>query len=194
MTKVDTDRRVASIKDLVRSDEKDHPYNFLVAASGLRRVFPVVPQSLTRKQYILEASNHVNAMRSARHGVVVIGGGAVGIEMAAELKHVHPDLQVTLIHSRNRLLSSEPLPCECGDVTLRELKDIGVQVCLSHRVVDVTTVDGDNGEPLQKLTFLDGTHMLASHAISAISRSVPTSSYLPASALDLEGLVKIDDT
>jgi len=51
-------------------------------------------------------------LKDVAQGVVVIGGGAVGVEIATELKVVMPDLKVTLVHSRNRLLSSEPLPDE----------------------------------------------------------------------------------
>jgi hypothetical protein len=50
-------------------------YDYFVAASGLRRVWPVVPQSLRRKQYLFEASDHIRAATTARHGVVVVGGG-----------------------------------------------------------------------------------------------------------------------
>lgn len=50
-------------------------YDFLVAAAGLRRVWPVVPQSLRRKQYLFEAGNHTRIALTGRHGVVVVGGG-----------------------------------------------------------------------------------------------------------------------
>jgi NADPH-dependent 2,4-dienoyl-CoA reductase/sulfur reductase-like enzyme len=50
-------------------------YDYLVAASGLRRVWPVVPQSLRRKQYLFEAGDHIRAATTARHGVVIVGGG-----------------------------------------------------------------------------------------------------------------------
>ena len=50
-------------------------YDYLVAASGLRRVWPVVPQSLRRKQYLFEVEEHITATTKGRHGVVVVGGG-----------------------------------------------------------------------------------------------------------------------
>jgi apoptosis-inducing factor 2 len=33
--------------------------------------------------------------------IAVIGGGAVGIEMASDIKSVYPKTDVTLVHSRN---------------------------------------------------------------------------------------------
>jgi hypothetical protein len=42
------------------------------------------------------------------------------------------------------------------------------------------------------LTLEDGSHVVASHVINAISKSVPSTKYLPSSVLDGEGLVKIN--
>ena len=50
-------------------------YDFLVVASGLRRVWPVVPQSLKKKQYLIEAGDHIRSVANFRHGVAVVGGG-----------------------------------------------------------------------------------------------------------------------
>jgi hypothetical protein len=120
--------------------------------------------------------------------------GAVGIEMAAELKTVSPDLDVILIHSRDKLLSAEPLPDELKDKTLDLLHESGVKVVLGHRVVKKTKVVPSTGKSAWKLQLSDGTSMIAGHVISAISRSIPTSSYLPSTVLDNDGLVKIHDT
>lgn len=163
-------------------------YDYLVAASGLRRVWPVVPQSLTKQDYLLETSNHIRKVQSSRDGVVVIGGGAVGIEMAAELKLIEPDLKVTLIHSRDYLLSAEPLPEDFKDATLAVVRSSGVEVIMGKRVNDVSEPDR-NGR--LTLTLSDDSKLTTSHVINAISRSTPTTSYLPPSVLDNQGYVKI---
>jgi hypothetical protein len=120
--------------------------------------------------------------------------GAVGIEMAAELKMVSPDLDVTLIHSRDKLLSAEPLPDDFKDKTLDLVRESGVKVILGHRVLDTTKVATECGKTAWKLELSDGTSMMAGHVVSAISKSVPTSSYLPAAALNSDGYVRIHDT
>ena len=191
LTNIDPDRRVASIK-LKGGEVHEQPYDFFIAATGLRRVWPVVPQSLTKEEYLAETADHIESVRTASHGTVVIGGGAVGIEMAAEAKLCHPHTKVTLVHSRDKLLSSEPLPDETKDMALQALREAGVEVLMSERVTGTTASIGPDGRPMQTLTLQDGKHLIASQVISAISRSVPTTSYLPKSALDSEGLVKID--
>lgn len=36
--------------------------------------------------------------------IVIVGGGAVGVQMATDLKEVYPEKSVTLVHSRDRLM------------------------------------------------------------------------------------------
>lgn len=43
---------------------------------------------------------------AAAEGVCVIGGGVVGVELAAEVKARHPSCSVTIVHSRATLLSN----------------------------------------------------------------------------------------
>ncbi len=49
-------------------------YDFFVAASGLRRVWPVVPQSLRRKQFLFEAGDNIRSIANSKHGVAIVGG------------------------------------------------------------------------------------------------------------------------
>lgn len=36
--------------------------------------------------------------------VILIGGGAVGVQMATDLKELYPEKEVTLVHSREHLM------------------------------------------------------------------------------------------
>ncbi|KAF1816808.1 pyridine nucleotide-disulfide oxidoreductase AMID-like protein [Eremomyces bilateralis CBS 781.70] len=192
VTSIDPNTRTATISRTDSNEHTQHDYDYLVAASGLRRVWPTVPQALKKKKWLVEADGHIQSIKEAKERVVVIGGGAVGIEMAAELQLVHPQVRVTLVHSRDRLLSSEELPDEMAEKTKELLVEGGVEVILGHRVKGSEPVSTNDGTTLYDVTFTDGTHMRASHVISAISRPMPTSSYIPAGALNDEGLVKVN--
>lgn len=50
-------------------------YDYLVAASGLRRVWPVVPRARRRKGYLFEVEEYVGGMVGGGRGVVIVGGG-----------------------------------------------------------------------------------------------------------------------
>ena len=53
----------------------EESYDYLVAASGLRRTWPSAPRSLTRDEFLDEAEGQVSHAKGAKEGVVVIGGG-----------------------------------------------------------------------------------------------------------------------
>lgn len=74
--KVDPENKVATISDHITGEEQEESYDYLVASTGLNRVWPVVPQSLSKKDYLAETCAHIDAVKAAKEGVVVIGGGA----------------------------------------------------------------------------------------------------------------------
>lgn len=191
VTAVDCETKTVTTLDAVTKVATEHTYDFFVAASGLRRVWPVVPQSLSRKQYLVEAAEHIHAVSNAQHGVVVVGGGAVGIEMAAELKLVHPRIEVTLVHSRDKLLSAEALSDECKDTALELLRESGVNVLMNHRLNKSVREDTTDGSIKYQLEFANGHKMAASDVIMAVSQPVSTATYMPTTALDENNLVKI---
>lgn len=190
VTSLDCAAKKASILNQTTKETSVEDYDFLIAASGLRRPYPVVPQSLSRKQFLMEAEEHIHGVSNAPLGVVVVGGGAVGIEMAAELKVVQPDVKVTLVHSRDQLLSSEGLSDECKDKALELLKEANVEVLLGKRVKDTKTEVKDGVKKVE-IELSDGSTMVANEIMWAISNPTPSSQYFPASAIDEEGYVHI---
>ncbi|KAK0106199.1 hypothetical protein ONS96_003843 [Cadophora gregata f. sp. sojae] len=193
-SRVDTENKIATIVDTISGKEYDESYDFLVIATGLRRQWPAVPQSLTRKAYLAETAKHIEEVKAAKEGVVVIGGGAVGVEMAAEIKMVEPTQKVTLIHSRDKLLSSEPLPDDFKDRSAEVLQEGGVELIVNERVTGNIEVESTDGSPRYRLTLSSGRQIFAGKVIFAVSKSVPTTTFMPASTLDADGFVKIHNT
>ncbi|GIK04994.1 hypothetical protein Aspvir_009093 [Aspergillus viridinutans] len=187
---IDCQRKTATILDSVSKTSREEGYDFFIAGTGLQRVFPTVPQSRTREEFLAEVRENTADVVNARQGVVVVGGGAVGTEMATEIKLLYPQLHVTLIHSRDRLLSAEPLPDDFKDRVGAVIRETGVELILGQRVVGTAAVEGKTGR-VWSLTLADGRVIKAGHVLSAVSRCTPTSSYLPSQALDDEGHVKI---
>ncbi|KFY34951.1 hypothetical protein V494_06326 [Pseudogymnoascus sp. VKM F-4513 (FW-928)] len=164
-------------------------YDYAICCSGLRREHPSVPQSVFREKYLEECKSHISDIRSVSESIVIIGGGAVGVEMSAELKLCFPDKSIKLIHSHSHVLSGEPLPDKFKDVALRLLHEQGVETILSERVVSSNPDSPtDTGFTVQ---LKSGKTLRAGKVIWAISRPVPTSTYAPASALDHEGFIAV---
>lgn len=79
------------------------PFDYLVAATGTRLPAPGSMESdekLPSVEYFKQYQAGINKAQS----VVIVGGGAVGVQMACDLKEVYPDKVVTLIHSRDQLM------------------------------------------------------------------------------------------
>lgn len=76
VTKVDPETQTATVRVTGQEAERTEKYDFFIGATGLRRAWPVVPQSLSRKDYLVEASNHIDAVLNGNHPVLVVGGGA----------------------------------------------------------------------------------------------------------------------
>ncbi|KAI1191222.1 FAD/NAD(P)-binding domain-containing protein [Nemania serpens] len=191
---VDCENKRATILDRWTQKTRVENYDFFIAATGLRRVWPVVPQALTRETYLAEVGAHCDRVLNSTAPILVVGGGAVGIEMAAELKHTKPSVQVTLAHSRDKLLSAEPLPDMVKDCALELAEQAGVEVLLSHRLASSTPTKSADGALLYEVEFTNGHKMVASEVITAISNSIPSSSYLPQDALDGDGYVNVRPT
>lgn len=113
--------------------------------------------------------------------------------MAAELALVYPGKKVTLVHSRDRLLSAEPIPDDFKDLTVELLNEAGVEVVLGKRVKESIS-SGTTEKPSYDIQFTDGTSMTAGHVIMAVSHQTPITSYLPSETLDENGYVRVAAT
>jgi len=114
--------------------------------------------------------------------------------MAAEIKLVHPTKPVKLIHSHAKLLSSEPLPDDLKDTTLSLLREAGVEVLLNRRVASATETKSHNGKKVYKVTLDNGETFQASTVLWALSKAIPTTTYLPKLSLSKEGLINVNPT
>lgn len=85
---------------------------------------------------------------AAAGSVAVIGGGALGVQFASDVKDRWPHKVVTLVHSRRRLL---PLyPEEMHEAVMQRLEALGVRVILGERVVEWPDDGDDKGEGMGK--------------------------------------------
>lgn len=78
MSKLDCATKATHILDMDTQTIRIESYDYLVVGSGLRRVFPTVPQSLRRVEFLQEAKQHTQNVRNAHEGVVIVGGGMSG--------------------------------------------------------------------------------------------------------------------
>lgn len=105
--------------------------------------------------------------------------GAVGVEFAGKIQTHYAGTPVTLIHSRDQLLSNEPLPEEFKLKALELLQQEGVKV---EELPDGT----------HYVRFNDGGRLHTAMVIMATASSTPASQFLPCSVLSNTGTVNVD--
>lgn len=113
--------------------------------------------------------------------------GAVGVEFAGKIQTHYAGTPVTLIHSRDQLLSNEPLPEEFKLKALKLLQQEGVKVILNQRVKVEEPPDGTH-----YVRFNDGGRLHTAMVIMATASSTPASQFLPCSVLSNTGTVNVD--
>ncbi|KAL1728808.1 hypothetical protein EV714DRAFT_274270 [Schizophyllum commune] len=96
----------------------------------------------------LKAAQQV--IRKAR-SVLVVGGGALGIQLSTDIADVYPEKRVTLLHSRAQLLPRF-MP-EMHDEILRQMERLKLEVILGERI-DMQTINdkksNDAGERIAR--------------------------------------------
>ncbi|KAJ3536858.1 hypothetical protein NM208_g1932 [Fusarium decemcellulare] len=105
------------------------PYAYLVVATGAAQRPPARMMANDGTEAQSELRNIQKAIETAAR-IAVIGAGAVGVELATDIKSYYPDKLVTLIHSRERLLPRFP---GVHEEVLVALDRLGVDVILGER-------------------------------------------------------------
>jgi NADH dehydrogenase FAD-containing subunit len=107
-------------------------YEYLVLATGASGVLPSRVPAETKQEGIELLVAEQDKLRAATD-VVVVGGGAAGIELVADAKARYPEKNVTLVHSRETLLGR--FGPQLGAKALEELERLGVVMRLGERVI-----------------------------------------------------------
>ncbi|KAI9147654.1 Lipase 2 [Paramyrothecium foliicola] len=129
--------RVAEVskEDVTLQDSGEKiPYDFLVIAtgSGVKEGLPSRVKSTEK----WEAMKELQAMQQrieAASEIVVVGGGAAGVEVATDAQSLYPHKHVTLIHSRAALMHRFGKGLQ--DAALQAMQKLGGDVILNERVV-----------------------------------------------------------
>ncbi|GAB1194009.1 hypothetical protein APSETT444_003246 [Aspergillus pseudonomiae] len=191
---VNPDEKVVKYQDLdMRSDTpREICYDFLVTATGTYRPSPVVPDQYTKQKYLVRNGEHFRDLHAVDAPVIVVGGGAVGVETAAEMARAYPSKRVILVHSRQELLSSEPLPAEYKNRVKFLLQQANIDLYMGRRFIDQTRVSTDNGKCSVRVTLSSGEVIQGSTTIFCFGRETPNTEFLPLDFVNDEGFVVIN--
>lgn len=101
--------RVTSIqKDYIELDRewqgsKQIPFDYVVVATGTRLSKPAAMEHDDKQSSVEYLQNHQADVKQSK-SILIVGGGAVGVQMATDLKEYYPDKEVTVVQSRPRVM------------------------------------------------------------------------------------------
>lgn len=167
------------------------PYDVLVISSGVSNGFwrnDALEDLAEINEQIRRAASQV----AGADEIAIIGGGASGVSVAANLAERHPGKVVHLFYGRD-----QPLPGYHPKARKRleaQLKRVGVRLHANHRAIipdgfrcDRMTTDAVEWSTGQPPFEADLT-------LWAVGRTRPNNAFIPAQMLNEEGFVEVDET
>ncbi|RYP07582.1 hypothetical protein DL764_002409 [Monosporascus ibericus] len=132
------DHVVSASRDSVRlSSGEEVPYAFLIVATGSGTgssgdSLPSRVDADGKKDGIQKLKDMQLKIEKARN-LVVVGGGAAGVELATDAKDKYPEKKVVIVHSRHAVMHRFGPALQAA--ALDGLRELGVDVITGERVV-----------------------------------------------------------
>ncbi len=118
-------------KDVVLENKQHIPFDYLIICSGSTYNTPIKEHNIVMATRADMLRNYYEKLCRAE-SVTIIGGGIVGVELAAEIAERYKDKNIMLVHSRDKLMPRcVPKVCEYSEKYLRKK---GVKIIFNERI------------------------------------------------------------
>ncbi|KZV64519.1 FAD/NAD-P-binding domain-containing protein [Peniophora sp. CONT] len=107
------------------------PYEYLVMATGTKLAPPGTLHTEGKVDGIAYFQEHQRQIKRAKN-IVIVGGGAVGVQLTTDIKDYYKDKHVTLVHSRDRLMHK--FHPKMGNILAARMAELGVDLITGERV------------------------------------------------------------
>jgi len=142
-------------------------FEYLVIATGMLLAQPAAMRYDDKISSIQYLKKHQNSVRQSK-SIVIIGGGAVGVQMATDLKEYYPDKEVTVVQSRTHVM---PNFNEKLHFLIKERFDkLGIHLFTGSRVV-IPENGFPTGEGSFKVQLINGPQLEADLVILATGQT-----------------------
>ncbi|KAL2265092.1 hypothetical protein VTJ83DRAFT_6192 [Remersonia thermophila] len=187
------DRAARVTRDaVVLKSGQEIPFEYLLITTGSAMAHDLSVRVSADKANGIERLRSTQARIREATRLVVAGGGAAGVELAADAKSHHPDKSVTLVHSRQALMHRFGPGLQKR--ALEALQKLGVDVVLGEKV-QAESADG-------KLITLSSGRQLECDCLIYCTGQIPSSSLVaeiapqiltPSGRIRVKPTLQIDD-
>ncbi|OGE48978.1 hypothetical protein PENARI_c024G05309 [Penicillium arizonense] len=129
--------RVLSVKpthvelDREWQGSKQIPFDYVVLATGTRLSKPAAMEHDDKLSSVEYLQKHQAGVKAAQ-SILIVGGGAVGVQMATDLKEYYPEKEVTVVQSRPRVMPN--FHPQLHDLIKRRFDELGIKLITGSRV------------------------------------------------------------
>ncbi|XP_061229913.1 ferroptosis suppressor protein 1 isoform X2 [Neopsephotus bourkii] len=158
---------------------KELHYSHLILATGSDGPFPGKFNKVIDMESAIQTYEDMVKEIEKSERILVVGGGAAGVEMAAEIKTEYPDKEVTLIHSKIALADAELLASvrqEVKSILLRK----EVHLLLSERVSNVEDLTTNQFHKDMVVRTEKGTEVVTDMVVMCTGIKINSSAYAAA--------------
>nr|XP_047925490.1 ferroptosis suppressor protein 1 isoform X1 [Anser cygnoides] len=165
------------------SDGEELHYSHLILATGSNGPFPGKFNKVIDMESAIQTYEDMVKEIEKAERILVVGGGAAGVEMAAEIKTEYPAKEVTLIHSKIALADAELLHSvrqEVKEILLRK----GVRLLLGERVSNMENLTTNQFQKDMVVRTEKGTEVAVDMVVLCTGIKINSSAYASAFAGD----------
>ncbi|KAJ5563783.1 hypothetical protein N7513_000025, partial [Penicillium frequentans] len=122
------------------------PFDYIVVATGTRLSKPAAMEKddkLSSVEYLQKHQADVKRSQS----ILIVGGGAVGVQMATDLKEYYPEKDITVVQSRPQLMPSFHIGLH--DLIKERFDELGINLITGARVTIPTGGFPTDGKPFE---------------------------------------------
>ncbi len=128
---VDTIKKVS--KNYIETTKSKISFDILVISTGID--YPIY---LKNKENVHILKNGYEALEISKKiknssNVLIVGGGVIGTEVAGEIVEKYPNINLTIIHSQNKILNR--LPIDSSEYALNYFIKNGVEIIFNDKVI-----------------------------------------------------------
>ena len=110
---------------------KQIPYDYIVVATGTRLSKPAAMDDDDKPSSVKYLQRHQADIKRSQ-SIVIVGGGAVGVQMATDLKEYYPTKDITVIQSRAQLMPTFHI--KLHELVKKRFDDLGIKLITGTRV------------------------------------------------------------
>ncbi|KAI7333943.1 FAD/NAD(P)-binding domain-containing protein [Hortaea werneckii] len=168
------------------------PYSYLVMATGTKLRPPSNMLGSEKLDGVKYLRKHAESVQKSKR-MVIIGGGAVGVQLATDAKELYPEKSITLVHSRDKVMNR--FHPKLHQLIEERCKKLGVDLVLGSRVKLPSQGYPTSGEDFE-VELLDGRRIASDFAVICNGQT-PQSEILRSispQCIDAQGFIRMKKT